>query len=311
MFVSILMPSYNYASLMGEAIDSVLNQTYQDFELLIADDGSTDHSWEVLKRYAGKHPGKIRIFRHPENRNAGLAAAYQLAFRHARGSLIAFLEADDTWHPRCLETRVKAFESFPSAGVVTSAYDLQGDPRGCLYWTIYQAVNRLSLQARTPQNTLSFYLRRNPAASFSHFMIRREVYESVPEPGAIELFFDWWVLAHASAAADFVYLPERLSTWRIHSKSANFGAVDHPKLIRLKNFMNRLYLSLNNLPLNAAQRKTLDKERRRMLDYPGFLEGRTLPQLFKEPVEALRFLCHMTLNRFLLKRAHENAAAKP
>lgn len=310
MFVSILMPSYNYAPFLREAIDSVLNQTWRDFELLIADDGSTDSSWEILNQYAAQYPDKIRIFRHPGNRNAGIAATYQLAFRHARGDFLAFLEADDTWHPHCLETRLRGFQSFPEAGVITSAYDLQGDPLGCLYWSIYQTVNGLSLNSRSPQNTLSFYLRRNPAASFTHFMLRRSVYEAIPDPASIELFYDWWILAHAAASSTFVHLPERLSIWRIHPKSANYGPVDHAKLVRLKSFLNKLYLSLERLDLTPPQRKILAKERGRMLNYPGFLEGKAYQELVKEPVESLRFLCHMNLNRLLMKRRYEKTAAK-
>lgn len=300
MLVSVLIPSFNYASVIGEAIESVLAQTFQGFELILADDGSRDGSWEILQDYAARFPGKIRITRHADGRNEGIAATYRLAAASARGEILAFLEADDLWHPRCLEEKLSAFAAFPEAGVITSRYALEGDSKGCLYWHFYQETNRLSLRARRVQNTLPLYLLRNPAASFSHFIIRRSLFEQIPDPGTREIYYDWWVLAHASALAGFVFLPERLSTWRIHPGSANFGPITYEKLRRLKKFTDRLYDSLETLPMNARQRKILDKRRTRMLDYLGFFEGRTWQVLSREPFYGSRFLCHLGLNRLLM-----------
>lgn len=307
MLVSVLMPSYNYGSFLPRAIESVLHQTLQDFELIIADDGSQDRSWEILQAYAGRYPEKIRITRHKDGQNAGIAATYQLAAGLAQGQILAFLEADDFWHPACLEKKTAALLACPSAGVAASRYRLEGDPRGCLYWHFYQETNRLSLRARKPQDTLGLYLMRNPAASFSHFIMRRSLFEQLPVPARREIFYDWWVLAHASALSDFVFLPERLSTWYIHPASANFGPITREKMVYLKDFSNHLYDSIGSLPMNAQRRKVLDKKRCQMLDYPGFFEGRTWQLLTQEPLYGLRFLCHLGLNRLLLRKTREAA----
>lgn len=310
MLVSVLIPSFNYASLIGRAVESVLAQTMQDFEIIIADDGSSDGSWDVLEHWAARRPDRIRITRHPGGRNEGIAATYRRAASMARGEILAFLEADDRWHPECLEKRTAALRRFPSAGTAASRYSLEGDPRGCLYWHFYQETNRLSLRARRIQNTMPLYLLRNPAASFSHFLIRRELFDRIPDPPGRELYFDWWVLAHASALSDFVFLPERLSVWTIHPGSANFGPITYEKLKRLHTFTQTLYDSIETLPLDAPRRKILDKRRRRMLDYLGFFEGRTLKVLLKEPFYGTRFLCHLALNRLLMGRPVENKIAE-
>lgn len=300
MFVSVLMPSFNYASVIGEAIESVLAQTYSDFELIIADDGSRDGSWEILQSYAARFPEKIKITRHPDGRNAGIEATYKLAASLARGELLAFLEADDLWQPRYLEKKTVFFKKFSEAGVVNSAYSLTGHPSGCFYWQIYQLTNRMSQRARRPQNTFSLYLLRNPAASFSHFMIRADLFRRIPPQKDREVFYDWWVLAHAAAFSDFVFVPERLSLWRIHTESANFGPITHARMLRLKTFMTHLYTSLESAALPPGQRKILDKRRARMFDYLGFFEGRGLKVLAREPYYGSRFLCHIGLSHLLM-----------
>lgn len=302
MRISVLLPSFNYASYLPRALNSVLHQTFRDFEIIAADDGSTDGSWEILEQYAVQHPRHLRILRHPQGRNRGIAATYRLAASAATGEMLAFLEADDSWHPECLEKRSAALRQFPEAGVAVSRYSPQGDPRGCLYWHFYQETNRLSLRSRRPQNTFGLYLVRNPAASFSHFMIRRNLFDAIADPSGRELYFDWWILAHAAAVSDFIFLPERLSSWTIHTGSANFGPITYAKLRDLHRFTRELYDSVASLPMSEARRKTLDKKRARMLDYLGFFEGRALQVLLSEPYYGSRFLCHLALNRLLMNR---------
>ena len=67
--ISVCMPSYNHARFLPEALDSIMGQTFQDFELIVVDDGSTDDSLEILQSYAGKYPTMIRVLTHPERQN--------------------------------------------------------------------------------------------------------------------------------------------------------------------------------------------------------------------------------------------------
>ena len=112
--VSVIIPTYNRAHLIGRAIRSVLNQTYQDFEIIVVDDGSTDNTEEVVK---GFNDGRIRYIRHDENR--GGAAARNTGIRAAKGEYIAFQDDDDEWLPGKLEKQIKALEGAPpEVGVV-------------------------------------------------------------------------------------------------------------------------------------------------------------------------------------------------
>lgn len=111
--VSIIMPCYNAAAHLPASTGSVLAQTFQDWELLIVDDGSKDDSWQVLQTLAGRD-SRIRTFRQG---NAGAASARNRALSEARGEYIAFLDSDDTWHPDFLDAMVDALASQPGIGL--------------------------------------------------------------------------------------------------------------------------------------------------------------------------------------------------
>jgi glycosyltransferase involved in cell wall biosynthesis len=111
--VSVVIPTYNRAALVQEAIESVLNQTYQHCELIVVDDGSTDETAEVFTSY-GSRITAIRI------NHAGPSAARNCGIRIGRGDYIAFLDSDDLWLPKKLQTQINFFEHNPEAQICQS-----------------------------------------------------------------------------------------------------------------------------------------------------------------------------------------------
>lgn len=109
------MPAYNVAPYIAESIESVLAQTYGDFELVIVDDGSTDETAEIARRYAERDP---RIVIVPQE-NRGLAAARNSALRRSHGKLIALLDSDDLWTARFLEKQIAVLQARPDIDIVT------------------------------------------------------------------------------------------------------------------------------------------------------------------------------------------------
>lgn len=101
--VSVIIPTYNRGWIIEEAIDSVLNQDFSDFELIVVDDGSDDNTREILGAYANA----ITVLHQP---NRGVSAARNRGIAEASGRLIAFLDSDDLWLPGKLTTQVKFFE---------------------------------------------------------------------------------------------------------------------------------------------------------------------------------------------------------
>lgn len=117
--VSVVVPVWNAERYLAEAIESVIAQTWPHWELLLADDGSTDRSPEIARshaeRYAGK-AGKIRCLEHPGRANRGESATRNLGLREGKGDLFAFLDADDVWLPEKLERQVPLLLERPEAG---------------------------------------------------------------------------------------------------------------------------------------------------------------------------------------------------
>lgn len=104
--VSVIMPSYNTAKYIAETIDSVLAQTYQNWELIIVDDCSTDNTDEVVEKFL--KDSRIRYFKN--ERNMGAAASRNKALREAKGKWIAFLDSDDLWESEKLENQIRFME---------------------------------------------------------------------------------------------------------------------------------------------------------------------------------------------------------
>lgn len=113
--VSVIIPNYNYANYLAEAIDSVLAQTYSNIEIIVVDDGSTDNSARILENYTGK----IKcIFQ----QNQGVSAARNNGVAQSSGELLAFLDADDVWLPTKVEEQVRVFIENPKIGIVHTGY---------------------------------------------------------------------------------------------------------------------------------------------------------------------------------------------
>jgi glycosyltransferase involved in cell wall biosynthesis len=119
--VSIIIIFLNAERFIEEAIESVLQQTYTAWELLLVDDGSTDSSTQIARRYAERLPGRVRYLEHDGHANLGMSASRNLGIRHSRGEFIAFLDADDVWLPRKLEEQVAILNAHPQAAMVYGA----------------------------------------------------------------------------------------------------------------------------------------------------------------------------------------------
>ena len=113
--ISVLIPSYNCVKFLPEAIKSVLNQTYQDFEIIIIDDGSTDNTKDIVDSFKKQYLNQIQYI---YQENKGLAIARNTGLEHAQGQYIALLDADDVWLPERLEAEIHVIESDPSIGLV-------------------------------------------------------------------------------------------------------------------------------------------------------------------------------------------------
>ena len=111
--VSCIVIFLNEERFLAEAIDSVLAQTHESWELLLVDDGSTDGSAAIAREFAERHPDRVRYLRHPGRANLGMSAARNLGLAHARGRYVGFLDADDAWLPGQAAEQVEILDSRP------------------------------------------------------------------------------------------------------------------------------------------------------------------------------------------------------
>lgn len=128
--VSVTIPFHNSERFLSEAIESVLRQTYSNWELFLVDDGGSDRSSEIARAYAAQSPEKISLLEHPVHANLGLTCSRNLGARCSRGEFLAFLDSDDAWLTDKLERQIALLDEFSEAGFVygPSEYWYDWDP---------------------------------------------------------------------------------------------------------------------------------------------------------------------------------------
>jgi glycosyltransferase involved in cell wall biosynthesis len=114
--VSVIIPAYNCERYVREAIESVLAQTYTDYEVIVVNDAATDGTAALLSEY--EKAGKVRVVTHERNR--GLAATRNTGIRHSRGRFVTFLDADDVWRPEKLQYHMSILEQHPEVMLVSN-----------------------------------------------------------------------------------------------------------------------------------------------------------------------------------------------
>ncbi|MGB8658701.1 MAG: glycosyltransferase [Candidatus Zixiibacteriota bacterium] len=118
--VSVVIPTYNSAHFLGEALQSVFDQTFKDYELIVVDDGSTDETKQIVAEYGDK-------IKYIFQENSGPASAKNNGIRNSVGKYIAFLDADDLWLPTKLEKQVKTFQQSPELAMIFTEHSVFND----------------------------------------------------------------------------------------------------------------------------------------------------------------------------------------
>ena len=199
--VSVVMATYNYAHFIGEAIQSVQAQTWQEWELIVVDDGSSDGTERVVRQFLTDH--RIRYVR---QENQGQSAAENTGVRLARCTWVAFLDADDRWEPTKLEQQLQLAAGKPGVSVIYADKRLMG-PDGVPRDTVPSTMHRGSILRE-------IYL-QNPVP-FSSAMVKREVLLDVGlfDPTLRHAGdYDLW-LKVAERGYEFDYVPSQLLLYR-------------------------------------------------------------------------------------------------
>lgn len=203
--VSVVIPTYNYGHFIDEAVQSVLNQSFRDFEIIVVDDGSTDNTNALLAR----HSEHIRYVRQT---NSGVSAARNRGIKEARGKFIAFLDADDYWLPEKLLEQLKVFDDHPDVGMVYSLfYFFESETHSIIgYKPIIECHRGFVLKEMFVSCMVG-----SPTP-----LIKRKVFDEVG-PFKEELRgtedYEMWLRICAHYKLDFV--PKYLAMYRVHSST--------------------------------------------------------------------------------------------
>ena len=230
--VSVFIASYNHARFLPQCLDSILRQSYQDFEIVVADDGSTDNTDEILTDYQRRFPDKIRYLWHPGHKNRGISATSNLALANTTGEYLAWTGSDDVWYADKLERQVAQLDANPDQGFVYSYADLidtSGNRLPGLYGTDITA---------DPDPTAWMIQYCHPPAMT--VVIRRRCLDEVGLFDESLVYSDWelWIRMLARWKAGF--LDQVTAMYRIHGSNVSKRIDPHVDLRRTLDMMSAL-----------------------------------------------------------------------
>lgn len=214
---SVIIPAYGVEKYIGAAIESVLSQTYKNFEIIVVDDGSPDRTVEICQQFIDP---RIKIV---SQKNRGLAGARNTGIRHAHGDYLAFLDGDDLWLPEKLEKHLEHLENSSTVGISFSRsafVDETGNSLGTYLMPKFKDI--------TPPDLL----RDNPVGNGSAPVVRREVFEAIKFQdnlyGTVEDFYfddkfrqaediECWLRILLQTSWQIEGIPEALTLYRVNA----------------------------------------------------------------------------------------------
>lgn len=243
--ISVVIPVYNGEKTLKETIDSVLNQTFDDFELIVINDGSTDKTLEIISNIKDE---RLKVFSYP---NAGLSASRNRGISLARGEYVSFIDADDLWTPDKLELQLKALQEHPQAAVAYSWTDCIDDSGKFL-----GKCNYLSFSGDVRANLLLI----NFIDSGSNVLIRTEAFKKVGNfDESRKSCEDWDMWLRLAAEYSFIAVSKPQVLYRISSSS----------------------MSTNLLRMEAESMEVIEKACDRNLGYSSLLKRLSKGNIYK------------------------------
>ena len=214
--ISVIVASYNYEKLIKETLDSLVAQTYKNFEVIIVDDGSTDNSIDVIKQYSQKH-NNFFVYTHENGKNLGLCETIKLGIEKASGEYIAFCESDDIWTANHLSQKAKFIKKHKSSVIISNDLATFGDNRPD-YQMYLQNIRKLLRVGRNNINITKY--KYNMIPTFSAVTIKKSVLQDLNFDSYIPAWTDWWLYRQILSKHPLYYINKKLTKYRLH-KSYN------------------------------------------------------------------------------------------
>jgi len=244
LLVSVVVDNYNYEAFISQAIESVLAQSYSNFELIVVDDGSTDASKEILGRYADKYPHKIKVI---FKQNGGQASAFNEGVAEVKGDIVCFLDSDDYFAPNKLEEIVAVhLRGYDYVFTNHQAVDENGS-------NIDDALKRYRCDGHNL--FLVYYLSKYPGNVTSTLSISKRLADVIfplSDENDWRIQADDAIVFQASMISRAFFLDKKLTNYRVHSNNGHYGkkrSSDYTyELLKKRNRLKKIALKKMNLP---------------------------------------------------------------
>ncbi len=239
--VSIIMNCYNGENYLDESLNSVINQTYKNWELIFYDNCSTDKSVTILKKYKDK---RIKYFKSKKKINLGLAR--KKALSRAKGDFIAFLDTDDIWKKNKLNKQLKFFNNEKIGFTITNS----------IFFSKFKSKNFYSLK-RNFEKKVFYKLIENYFISFDTVIIKsmylKKLNHMIDEK--FNIIHDMDLLIRLSDICEMKYVPFSLSKWRMRGESFSYNNFD--KIIKEKKIFIKKISRIKRNDLNFSHSKNI------------------------------------------------------
>ena len=222
--ISVITPVYNHEKFVAETIKSILFQTYQNWEMLIVDDCSTDKSWEIIQEWA-KKDSRIKAFRNDKNK--GLIPNWKFLIDNSKGEYLAFLEGDDKFCSKNLEEKMKIFKQYPKVGMVYCNFNMINEKGEAIlknYYNKYKIKIYKNKKIKPEEYLLSNIA---PFSTYSQIMIKKEVIDKSGYPRSFDetekmfLPSDWDFNFRISTKNEIYFINQILLRYRKHSNNSS------------------------------------------------------------------------------------------
>lgn len=223
--VSVVIPSYNRKDKILKSVDSVLEQSYENLELIVVDDGSDDGTWELFENFPDRRLSYIRC-----GENLGACHARNLGAERAAGELIAFQDSDDSWHKDKLEKQVKHLKA-TGADLSFCGMNRISSTGSSFYYPVHPFH---------PEKGLEEMLAENRAGTQTMLM-RREVWKTLRFDESFRRYQDWDFSIRAAERFSLAYLPEALADSEVGTDSISALVNSYQALLHLYNKHLSLY----------------------------------------------------------------------
>ncbi len=219
--VSVIMASCNYEQYLKEAIESVIAQTFKDWELIIVDDGSKDNSVELIKLYCSKD-SRIKLYQHKNGKNRGLKETVLLGIKNAKSDWIAFLESDDSITPDYLEKKFAVAQKFPHVKFIFNDVYMFGETTESRKKELDKYFGSLYQTLRTKKYPCDMRMESAACAiapTFSCVMAKKDLLIKLDYNTPVDVCLDYYLWMQALEKTKVYFIDEKLTNWRQHKDS--------------------------------------------------------------------------------------------